>query len=265
LSTGVGVRFQHRAHFARFHVVGAIKVPLDRRAHHFRELGHHSVDHAGVEAHPGDFCSRYVFKGDLIRRSVVCRLDPKVERPELRQFAYDPIADAKDHRAELVAAVLTILRAYHVAGYPARPTRLQSFEVWSDTVRGALVWLGAGDPAGTVDRLRKVDPVLASLTAVLLTWRGVFGSELTTVHSPEEMERLADGLSAERAASRWIVSTDPDEHVERIGYYVDLGFDHLVFHAPGPDQERFLRLYAEHVLPRLRRLDGAPDETRKSA
>ncbi len=68
--------------------------------------------------------------------------------------------------------------------------------------------------------------------------------EKLSVHNPEEMERLADGLSAERAASRWIVSTDPDEHVERIGYYVDLGFRHLVFHAPGPDQERFLRLYA---------------------
>ena len=49
--------------------------------------------------------------------------------------------------------------------------------------------------------------------------------EKISVHSPEEMERLAAGLSAERAASRWIVSTDPDEHVERIGYYVDLGFD----------------------------------------
>jgi coenzyme F420-dependent glucose-6-phosphate dehydrogenase len=30
----------------------------------------------------------------------------------------------------------------------------------------------------------------------------------------------------------------------------------MVFHAPGPDQERFLRLYGEHVLPRLRRRFG---------
>src|SRR6516225_11524946 len=89
--------------------------------------------------------------------------------------------------------------------------------------------------------------------------------EKISVHSPEEMERLAAGLSAERAASRWIVSTDPDEHVERIAYYVDLGFDHLAFHAPGPDQERFLRLYAERILPRLRRRFGAQDETRRSA
>ncbi len=87
--------------------------------------------------------------------------------------------------------------------------------------------------------------------------------EKTSVHSPEEMERLAAGLSAERAASRWIVSTDPDEHVERIRYYVDLGFTHLVFHAPGPDQERFIRLYAEYVLPRLRRRFGEPNETPK--
>ena len=86
-----------------------------------------------------------------------------------------------------------------------------------------------------------------------------------SVEDPSEMERLADALPVERAASRWIVSTDPDEHVEKIGVYLDLGFDHLVFHAPGPDQERFLRLYAEHVLPRLRRRFGAPDETRKSA
>jgi coenzyme F420-dependent glucose-6-phosphate dehydrogenase len=74
------------------------------------------------------------------------------------------------------------------------------------------------------------------------------------VEDPLEMEKLADALPIERAASRWIVSADPDEQVERIKPYLDLGFTHLVFHAPGPDQERFLRLYASEVLPRLRSL-----------
>jgi len=72
------------------------------------------------------------------------------------------------------------------------------------------------------------------------------------VEDPLEMERLADALPAERAATRWIVSSDPEEQVEHIRRYVDLGFRHLVFHAPGPDQARFLQLYGEHVLPRLR-------------
>lgn len=80
--------------------------------------------------------------------------------------------------------------------------------------------------------------------------------EKMSVEDPLEMERLADSLPAERAVGRWIVSTDADEHVERIRPYVELGFRHLVFHAPGPDQERFLRLYSEQVLPRLRAAYG---------
>src|SRR5204863_4535369 len=80
------------------------------------------------------------------------------------------------------------------------------------------------------------------------------GQEKTGVEDPLEMERLADALSTERTASRWIVSTDPEEHVERIRFYADLGFNHLVFHAPGNDQRRFLDLYAEKVLPLLRKV-----------
>ena len=72
------------------------------------------------------------------------------------------------------------------------------------------------------------------------------------VEDPAEMERLADALPVERAASRWIVSTDVDEHVERIAPYVELGFRHLVFHAPGTNQRRFIDLYAEKVMPALR-------------
>jgi coenzyme F420-dependent glucose-6-phosphate dehydrogenase len=76
--------------------------------------------------------------------------------------------------------------------------------------------------------------------------------EKTGVEDPIEMERLADALPTERTASRWIVSTDPEEHVEQIRFYIDLGFNHLVFHAPGNDQRRFLDLYAERVMPLLR-------------
>ena len=76
--------------------------------------------------------------------------------------------------------------------------------------------------------------------------------EKVSVHDPIEMERLADSLPIERAAGRWIVSSDPDEHIEKIKPYIDMGFRHLVFHAPGPDQSRFLKLYGEMVLPKLR-------------
>jgi coenzyme F420-dependent glucose-6-phosphate dehydrogenase len=76
--------------------------------------------------------------------------------------------------------------------------------------------------------------------------------EKVGVEDPVEMERLAASLPLDRAASRWIVSSDPEAQVEQIRPYVELGFSHLVFHAPGPDQPRFLKLYAERVLPLLR-------------
>jgi len=83
--------------------------------------------------------------------------------------------------------------------------------------------------------------------------------EKVGVHDPIEMERLAEALPLERAASRWIVSDDPADHVDAVMKYVDLGFRHLVFHAPGPDQKRFLRLYTEHVIPSIRERVAVPE------
>ena len=76
--------------------------------------------------------------------------------------------------------------------------------------------------------------------------------EKTGVEDPMQMQLLADDLPVERTASRWIVSADPDEHAARVGEYLDMGFNHLVFHAPGPDQQAFLRRYGDQILPRLR-------------
>jgi coenzyme F420-dependent glucose-6-phosphate dehydrogenase len=76
------------------------------------------------------------------------------------------------------------------------------------------------------------------------------GDEKSGVEDPIEMERLADA-HRDRASSRFIVSDDPDEVVERIRPYVELGFDELIFHAPGDDQARFLEQFARDVLPRL--------------
>jgi coenzyme F420-dependent glucose-6-phosphate dehydrogenase len=75
-----------------------------------------------------------------------------------------------------------------------------------------------------------------------------------SVGSAEEMERLADELPIEQVTGRWIVASDPDEAVAQIKPYVDAGLNHLVFHGPGHDQERFLTQFTEDVVPRLRAL-----------
>jgi coenzyme F420-dependent glucose-6-phosphate dehydrogenase len=77
------------------------------------------------------------------------------------------------------------------------------------------------------------------------------GEEKMGVEDPLELERLADA-HPERAASRFIVTADPEEVVERVAPYVELGFTELVFHGPGGDQRRFLDGFTSDVLPRLR-------------
>ncbi|MFI5281501.1 MAG: glucose-6-phosphate dehydrogenase (coenzyme-F420) [Candidatus Dormibacterales bacterium] len=74
----------------------------------------------------------------------------------------------------------------------------------------------------------------------------------TGVGDPREMERLARGVE-DIAHLRWLVSNDPEEHIEQLRPYLDLGFNHLVFHHPGDDQVRFLELYGSQILPRIRK------------
>lgn len=71
------------------------------------------------------------------------------------------------------------------------------------------------------------------------------------IDDPREMERLAKTVE-DIAHRRWLVATDPDEHLEQLRPYLDLGFSHLVFHAPGMDQARFIELYGRQILPRIR-------------
>ncbi|MEA2025415.1 MAG: glucose-6-phosphate dehydrogenase (coenzyme-F420) [Chloroflexota bacterium] len=81
------------------------------------------------------------------------------------------------------------------------------------------------------------------------------GEQKMGIEDPREMERLAATVQ-DVAHRRWLVSDDVDEHIEQIRPYLEWGFTHLVFHFPGDDQERAMALYAERVLPELRRRFG---------
>jgi coenzyme F420-dependent glucose-6-phosphate dehydrogenase len=72
------------------------------------------------------------------------------------------------------------------------------------------------------------------------------------IEDPIEMERVANE-NLDKAHTRFITSNDPEEVVEKIAVYAELGFDELVMHAPGPDQARFLDQFGEDVLPLLRK------------
>ncbi len=77
------------------------------------------------------------------------------------------------------------------------------------------------------------------------------GEQKMGIHDALEMEEAAK-LAEPVAHRRWLVSADPDEHIEQIAPYLAYGFNHLVFHFPGKDQEAAIKRYGELILPRLR-------------
>ncbi len=122
--------------------------------------------------------------GDLTRRTVMARLDAQVERPELREFPFDPVERAKADRGKYVAAALTVVLGYKAAGAPFQVNPIASFQAWSDTVRSAIIWLGRADPASTMERVRGTDPKLDEVLVVMSEWLQVIGvNERTTVSS----------------------------------------------------------------------------------
>jgi coenzyme F420-dependent glucose-6-phosphate dehydrogenase len=116
---------------------------------------------------------------------------------------------------------------------------------------------GAGRDPGEIEKMIEVkvsyDTDAAYAREACRWWAALALSaeEKSGVDDPIELERLADA-NADRAATRFIVSSDPSEVAQGIETYVRLGFDHLVFHAPGNDQERFLTQFSRDVLPLVR-------------
>ena len=118
----------------------------------------------------------------------------------------------------------------------------------------------AGKKLDDVDRMIEIklsydrDPDTALANTRFWAPLSLTAEQKHSVGSAVEMERLADELPIEQVAKRWIVTSDPDEAVAQIKPYLDAGLNHLVFHGPGHDQERFLTQLAEDVVPRLRAL-----------
>jgi coenzyme F420-dependent glucose-6-phosphate dehydrogenase len=118
----------------------------------------------------------------------------------------------------------------------------------------------AGRDHGSIDRMIEIklsydpDPEVALENTRFWAPLALTAEQKGGLEDPLEIQRAGDALPIEQVASRWIVASDAEEAVAKVKPYVDAGLNHLVFHAPGEDQERFLGAFQEQVLPRLRDL-----------
>ena len=111
------------------------------------------------------------YYGQMSRRVLVARVESPLERPQDRaDFKHAPLLPwIAASRAKLVAAGLTVLRAYVVAGCPDQKTGVWgSFEAWSALIPGAIKFAGGPNvldyrvPEEALDRDRETDIELAA-------------------------------------------------------------------------------------------------------
>ena len=77
---------------------------------------------------------------------------------------------------------------------------------------------------------------------------GALGQELATT---SHYEAVAELVSEDDIAETVVCGPDPERHLEPIRAFEQAGFDHVLVHQIGPDQDSFLRFYAEKILPQI--------------
>jgi probable non-F420 flavinoid oxidoreductase len=84
-------------------------------------------------------------------------------------------------------------------------------------------------------------------------WRtNVFGPELAwNLELPVQFDAAARTVRPEDVAEAILVSADPSQHVKWLRELVDLGVDALYLHHVGHEQDRFIEMFGEQVLPEV--------------
>lgn len=111
-----------------------------------------------------------IASGDMTDRMLLSKLyiGPRFNAG---RFKYMPLdAHLKKNRPKLVAAALTIIRAYLAAGSPKVEARRSRYPEWQRFASDPLVWLGQPDPVLSFDRAVKSDPVRENFAPVLRGW-----------------------------------------------------------------------------------------------
>jgi hypothetical protein len=183
--------------------------------------------------------------GDLGRRCYWIRLDAKSATPWTgRKYQHPKLATwVAEHRGELVAAMLTLVRAWYAAGRPsASTTTLGGFEEWCETIGGILAVAGVAGFLENLSELYEVaDEESAEWESFLRALEGKYGGGTFTTaavvnhfaSNPSLLESLPGDL-----ANTWHGFQPQTSFNRRLGKALALRTERRY----GPDQHRI-----EHV------------------
>ena len=169
-------------------------------------------------------------RDDVTRRTILCRMDAGIERPELRKFEGNPLHRVLANRGRYIRAALTIVLAYRAAEMPDRLSiAMDPFLEWSDNVRSALVWLGYIDPLQTMEAVRENDPRRQARMALFQAIFNAYGNSPQTAAKMIEDARRGSIKKPGQKYLDQIYSDDADNLKSAIIDYTDNRLDAQYF------------------------------------
>lgn len=113
---------------------------------------------------------------------------------------------------------------------------------------------GAGKPVHLKVQLSyHQDPDMA-LTGAHEQWRtNIFqGSVLADLPSPKHFDAAAEFVQPDQMKEMVRISSDPAEHINWLMQDMELGFERIILHNVNREQEDFIKIFGQKVLPALR-------------
>lgn len=156
--------------------------------------------------------------GDLPRRCYWIRLDAGTAQPWQRSgFRHPDLKEwVRDHRGELLGALLTIARSWFVSGCPEaqKSVTLGSFDSWARTIAGILDHAGIIGFLQNLDRLyEESDPSQLQWEAFLLAIQESFESQTFTIK--ELIETMVTDARLNQALPDELVDEDRKGRLQR--------------------------------------------------
>lgn len=182
-----------------------------------RELGKTNMLHLENHTIWSATANNLEVDADLARRIVWVRLDARMEYPDKRppeQFQHPDILQwAASNRAELVTAILTIVRGWVIEGQKAGDKCMGSFENWAKTVSGILFSAGINGFLENSDARRKSgDEDSADMKLFVRRWWEKHGDETLGV------SRLYDIVDSETIFPYVTAADTPTARRQRLGH-----------------------------------------------
>ena len=135
--------------------------------------------------------------GDIRRRCFSIRLDAKLSKPyERPRFAHPNLVQyVIENRGSLIGALLTVARAWIIAGRPRTEVRpFGSFEQWADITGSILAYAGVRGFLGNSEQFDEADDDGPEWEVFFRALREEFGDSEFTTHEVAERSRINRAL-----------------------------------------------------------------------